>query len=65
MNLQKAVIASEDGTFLHHHGFDFSAMQQAFRNNANGKKSKGVVLYRNKPPRMCFYGREEVTLEKR
>ena len=42
MNLQKAVIASEDGTFLHHHGFDFSAMQQAFRNNANGKKIKGI-----------------------
>ena len=41
MNLQKAVIASEDGTFLHHHGFDFSAMQQAFRNNANGKRIKG------------------------
>ncbi|MEY4962935.1 MAG: hypothetical protein RLZZ323_254 [Bacteroidota bacterium] len=41
MNLQKAVIASEDGTFLRHHGFDFSAMQKAFQNNANGKKIKG------------------------
>lgn len=41
MNLQKAVIASEDGTFLHHHGFDFSAMQKAFQNNANGKRIKG------------------------
>ena len=41
MNLQKAVIASEDGTFLYHHGFDFSAMQKAFQNNANGKRIKG------------------------
>lgn len=41
MNLQKAVIASEDGTFLHHHGFDFSAMQKAFQNNASGKRIKG------------------------
>lgn len=41
MNLQKAVISSEDGTFLHHHGFDFSAMQKAFQNNANGKRIKG------------------------
>ena len=41
MNLQKAVIASEDGTFLRHHGFDFSAMQKAFQNNSNGKRIKG------------------------
>ncbi len=41
MNLQKAVIASEDGTFLQHNGFDFSAMHKAFQNNANGKRIKG------------------------
>jgi monofunctional glycosyltransferase len=40
-NLQKAVIASEDGTFLTHHGFDFSAIQKAIRNNEKGKKLKG------------------------
>ena len=40
-NLQKAVIASEDGTFLTHHGFDFKAMQKAFKNNRKGKKIKG------------------------
>ncbi len=40
-NLQKAVIASEDGSFLHHHGFDFSAMQKAFKYNSKGKKIKG------------------------
>lgn len=40
-NLQKAVIASEDGTFLKHHGFDFSAMQKAFKNNNRGRKLKG------------------------
>ena len=33
LNLQKAVIASEDGTFLSHHGFDFTAMQKAYKNN--------------------------------
>ncbi|TRX16655.1 monofunctional biosynthetic peptidoglycan transglycosylase, partial [Flavobacterium franklandianum] len=31
MNLQKAVIASEDGTFLKHNGFDFVAMQKAYK----------------------------------
>jgi len=40
-NLQKAVIASEDATFLTHHGFDFSAMQKAFKNNQKGKRIKG------------------------
>jgi monofunctional glycosyltransferase len=41
VNLQKAVIASEDGNFLKHNGFDFDAMQKAFRNNYKGKKLKG------------------------
>jgi monofunctional biosynthetic peptidoglycan transglycosylase len=40
-NLQKAVIASEDGNFLKHSGFDFEAMQKAFKNNQRGKKLKG------------------------
>ncbi len=40
-NLQKAVIASEDGTFLQHHGFDFKAMEKALKNNQKGKKIKG------------------------
>ncbi|UUC46069.1 monofunctional biosynthetic peptidoglycan transglycosylase [Flavobacterium cerinum] len=40
-NLQKAVIASEDGTFLSHNGFDFGAMQKAFSSNQKGRKLKG------------------------
>jgi monofunctional biosynthetic peptidoglycan transglycosylase len=40
-NLQKAVIASEDGNFLKHSGFDFTAMQKAFKNNNRGRKLKG------------------------
>ncbi|MEC5165875.1 monofunctional biosynthetic peptidoglycan transglycosylase [Flavobacterium sp. PL11] len=40
-NLQKAVIASEDGTFLRHNGFDFGAMQKAFKNNERGRRIKG------------------------
>lgn len=40
-NLQKAVIASEDGNFLKHNGFDFAAMQKAFKNNQIGKRLKG------------------------
>lgn len=40
-NLQKAVIASEDGNFLKHSGFDFKAMQKAYKNNKKGKRLKG------------------------
>jgi len=41
VNLQKAVIASEDANFLTHHGFDFDAIQKAMKNNEKGKKIKG------------------------
>ena len=40
-NLQKAVIASEDGNFLTHNGFDFKAIEKAMENNEKGKKIKG------------------------
>jgi monofunctional biosynthetic peptidoglycan transglycosylase len=41
INLQKAVIASEDGSFLEHSGFDFEAMQKAYKNNERGRRIKG------------------------
>ncbi|WP_367755704.1 monofunctional biosynthetic peptidoglycan transglycosylase [Flavobacterium sp. WC2430] len=41
VNLQKAVIASEDGTFLIHNGFDFTAMQKAYKSNERGRRIKG------------------------
>ena len=41
VNLQKAVIASEDGSFLEHSGFDFKAMQKAYKNNERGRRIKG------------------------
>lgn len=41
INLQKAVIASEDGTFLIHNGFDFASMQKAYKSNERGRRIKG------------------------
>lgn len=41
MNLQKAVISSEDGAFLTHNGFDFIAMQKAYKSNERGRKIRG------------------------
>jgi monofunctional biosynthetic peptidoglycan transglycosylase len=40
-NLQRAVIASEDATFMTHYGFDFEAMQKAFKNNKEGRRLRG------------------------
>lgn len=40
-NMQRAAIASEDGNFLKHNGFDFDAIQKAMKNNERGKKIKG------------------------
>lgn len=40
-NFPKAVISSEDGNFLKHNGFDFTAMQKAYKNNNRGRKLKG------------------------
>lgn len=41
MNLQKAVIASEDATFLTHKGFDFKALQKAYKSNERGRRIRG------------------------
>lgn len=40
-HLQKAVIASEDATFLTHNGFDFEAIQKAIKSNEKGRKLRG------------------------
>jgi monofunctional biosynthetic peptidoglycan transglycosylase len=40
-NFPKAVMASEDGNFLKHNGFDFKAMKKAYKNNNRGRKLKG------------------------
>lgn len=41
INIQKAVIASEDGKFTTHNGFDIEAIEKAYKNNQKGKKIKG------------------------
>lgn len=41
LHMQKAVIASEDATFMTHNGFDFNAMRKAMKNNEKGKKLRG------------------------
>ena len=40
-SIQKAVIASEDGKFTTHNGFDVKAIEKAYKNNQKGKRVKG------------------------
>ncbi len=40
-NLQIAVICNEDQHFLEHSGFDFDAIEKAFKNNKSSKRVKG------------------------
>jgi monofunctional biosynthetic peptidoglycan transglycosylase len=40
-NLQLAVIASEDQNFLKHSGFDYEAIEKAYKNNKSGKRMRG------------------------
>ena len=40
-NVQIAVICNEDQRFVEHNGFDFEAMEKAFKNNTSGKRIKG------------------------
>lgn len=39
--LQLAVISAEDQNFLTHHGFDYEAIQKAYKNNQKGRRIKG------------------------
>ncbi|MDT0294730.1 monofunctional biosynthetic peptidoglycan transglycosylase [Mesonia ostreae] len=42
VNLQKAVICSEDQNFLKHNGFDLEAIEKAIQNNKKGKRLRGA-----------------------
>jgi monofunctional biosynthetic peptidoglycan transglycosylase len=41
-NLVRAVIASEDGEFCNHYGFDFKAMQDAWKDARHGERLRGA-----------------------
>ncbi|MEO6903658.1 MAG: monofunctional biosynthetic peptidoglycan transglycosylase [Bacteroidia bacterium] len=41
-NLQLAVVCSEDQNFVEHSGFDFKAINNAFKYNQNHKKKRGA-----------------------
>jgi monofunctional biosynthetic peptidoglycan transglycosylase len=63
LSTYRGVIASEDGSFLIHNGFDFKAMQKAYKGNERGRKIKGSTISQQ-TAKKYFYGRVVVTLGK-
>jgi monofunctional biosynthetic peptidoglycan transglycosylase len=60
VNLQKPLLQVKTG-FLIHNGFDFKAMQKAYKGNERGRKIKGGSTISQQTAKMYFYGRVVVT----
>ena len=53
-NLQKAVLASEDQRFVHHHGFDFTEIKHALGAIVTGKGLRGASTISMQAARSLF-----------
>jgi monofunctional biosynthetic peptidoglycan transglycosylase len=53
-NLARAVIASEDGGFCAHWGFDFEAIQKALRHNEKSRRLRGGSTISNQTAKNTF-----------
>jgi len=53
-NLVRAVIASEDARFCSHHGFDWDAIREAARENAEGGRLRGGSTISNQTAKNVF-----------
>ncbi len=59
-----AVISSEDQLFPDHDGFDFKSIEKAMKHNQKSNRFMEPVRFRNRWPRMFFYGRAGAGSEK-
>jgi len=53
-NLVNAVVASEDGLFMYHHGFDVKQLKQAYRENKRGRRVRGGSTISMQTAKNCF-----------
>lgn len=53
-NLVNAVVASEDGLFMYHHGFDVKQLKQSYRDNQRGKRVRGGSTISMQTAKNCF-----------
>lgn len=53
-NLVNAVVASEDGLFMYHRGFDVKQLKQAYRENQRGRRVRGGSTISMQTAKNCF-----------
>jgi len=53
-NLQLAVFCSEDQDFFHHHGFNYQAIQAAWKHDEHSKKIRGASTISQQAARCAF-----------
>jgi len=63
-HLRKAVLAAEDQRFLSHHGFDFKELNQAIKDMALKKRSRGASTLTMQVARTVFLWPERSWLRK-
>lgn len=63
-NLVTAVIYSEDGLFMYHHGFDVKQMKAAYRENESGKRFRGGSTISQQTAKNAFLPHSRTILRK-
>ena len=63
-HLVTAVIASEDGLFLYHNGFDVKQLKQAYKENKRGRRVRGGSTISMQTAKNCFLPHKRTMLRK-
>lgn len=63
-NLVTAVVYSEDGLFMYHHGFDVKQMKIAYRENESGKRFRGGSTISQQTAKNAFLPHSRTLLRK-
>jgi monofunctional biosynthetic peptidoglycan transglycosylase len=63
-NLVTAVVYSEDGLFMYHHGFDVKQLKAAYRENKSGKRFRGGSTISNQTAKNAFLPHSRTMLRK-
>src|SRR3954471_7149610 len=63
-NLVRAVIASEDGKFCSHYGFDFDAIDKALASNADGGRLRGASTISQQTAKNLFLSQNRTWVRK-
>lgn len=53
-NLVNAVVASEDGLFMYHYGFDVKQLKQSYKENKRGRRVRGGSTISMQTAKNCF-----------